>query len=68
MNEVSEMPKEGQFVAVWIYRGKIWSDIFKWKDGKLYYFDNEHDEFCSHWTEKSHTWGDHQKKPRFFTA
>ena len=36
MKQVQEMPKEGQFVAV--YSGgtkEIWSDTFKWKEGKL---------------------------------
>lgn len=68
MNEVSEMPKEGQFVAVWIYRGKIWSDTFRWKLGNLYYFENDHDSFCSYWNEQSHPWRNPDNKPRFFTS
>lgn len=32
---VNEMPKSGQFVAVWEYGGSIWSDTFCWEDDKL---------------------------------
>jgi len=33
---VPSMPTEGQFVAVWEYKGRIWSDTFKYnKQGKL---------------------------------
>ena len=67
MNEVSEMPQEGQFVAIWIYRGEIWSDTFKWKSGKLYYFENADDCFRSYWTDQSQPWRDPKNKPRFFT-
>ena len=28
MKESSVMPKEGQFVAVWTYKGELWSDTF----------------------------------------
>ena len=33
---VNEMPKSGQFVAVWKFKGRIWSDTYKWEDGILY--------------------------------
>lgn len=40
--ETDIMPTEGQFVAVYEYGGKIWSDILKWEDGKLLeYFEKE---------------------------
>ena len=68
MNEVSEMPKEGQFVAVWIYRGKIWSDTFRWKSGKLFKFENDQDEFFPVWTSEMKPWLNPDNKPRFFTA
>ena len=45
MRELSEMPEEGQFVAVWEYNGKIWSDTYYWEDDKLLCFSNESEEF-----------------------
>ena len=30
MKEVKEMPKDQQFVAMWEYNGKIWSDTVCW--------------------------------------
>jgi len=24
------MPKEGQFVMIWIYDGKVWSQVLRW--------------------------------------
>lgn len=30
---VNEMPKSGQFVAVWEYNGNIWSGTYYWDDG-----------------------------------
>ena len=29
MKQVDEMPKEGQFVAVWEYNGMVWSDVIR---------------------------------------
>ena len=38
---VPSMPTEGQFVAVWEYKGRIWSDTFKYnKQGKLVRWTN----------------------------
>lgn len=33
MKHVNEMPKNGQFVVVWAYDGKIWSETWRWNDG-----------------------------------
>ena len=38
---VPSMPTEGQFAAVWEYKGRIWSDTFKYnKQGKLVRWTN----------------------------
>ena len=40
MKQVDEMPKDGQFVAVWSgFDGRIWSDTLKWKNGSIYSYD-----------------------------
>lgn len=33
MKHVNEMPKNGQFVVVWTYGGKTWSETWRWNDG-----------------------------------
>lgn len=43
MNNV--MPKCGQFVAVWMYNGKVWSDTFKFENGSLRVYREDDDEF-----------------------
>lgn len=35
MKEVNEMPKEGQFVAVYSYNGNVWSGTYEWDDDGL---------------------------------
>ena len=30
MKHVNEMPKNGQFVVVWVYDGKLWSETWRW--------------------------------------
>lgn len=45
MKKLTKMPTDGQFVAVWEYDGKIWSDVFKFKNGRLYQQDNITDRF-----------------------
>lgn len=37
MKEVKEMPKDQQFVAMWEYDGKIWSDTVCWIEEKEYF-------------------------------
>ena len=32
---VNEIPKSGQFVAVWEYGGTVWSDTYCWDEWKL---------------------------------
>lgn len=44
MKRVNGMPKSGQFIGVWDYKGVIWSDTYKWQDGVLKeYYDHEDD-------------------------
>ena len=40
MKQVDEMPTSGQFVAVWSYGEKIWSEVYMWKDGDIYAYGN----------------------------
>lgn len=49
MREVSEMPEEGQFVAVWEYNGRIWCDTYLVSDDSKY---------VSTWTNEADDWGD----------
>jgi hypothetical protein len=45
----TQMPQTGQFVLIWSYDGKIWSDVCKWIDGVLYRYDKSSecdDENC----------------------
>ena len=44
MKVTSEMPKEGQFVAVWMYDAHVWSGVHQWIDGKLMRYDA--DDWC----------------------
>lgn len=38
-------PMEGQFVEIWTYNNRIWSDVLKWVDGDLLYYSDTTDEF-----------------------
>lgn len=35
------MPKKGQFIAIWAFGGKIWSEVLRWEDGKLMEYERE---------------------------
>lgn len=35
MKEVTEMPTDGQFVAVYSYSSEVWSGTYKWDDDLL---------------------------------
>lgn len=43
MKQVDEMPKQGQFVAVWEYNGKMWSETYKWENEILYIYSSSKD-------------------------
>lgn len=36
ITESKVMPKSGQFVAVWAYKGKMWSKTCRWVKGVLH--------------------------------
>lgn len=36
LKQLVEMPKDGQFVAVWIFKGEPWSTTYSWIDGELH--------------------------------
>lgn len=42
---VKEMPTSGQFIAVWKFKGHIWSDTYKWGDGILYEWSDRNTEW-----------------------
>lgn len=35
MKSTNNMPETGQFVAVWVHNGNLWSGTYKWKNSKL---------------------------------
>ena len=35
MKITTKMPKKGQFVMIWKYNGRTWSETLRHKDGKL---------------------------------
>lgn len=37
------MPTTGEFLAIWTFNDKVWSDKFKWDDGELMYYNAEED-------------------------
>lgn len=41
----TEQPTRGQFVAVWTYDDKVWSDTYAWIGGKLHIYCDVSDEF-----------------------
>ena len=44
MKQVEEMPVSGQFVAVWQYNKKPWSEVYEWIDAELYIYNETADE------------------------
>ena len=52
MTPVNTMPEEGQFVAMWIYDNKIWSNTYKWIRDKIFFY-------C----EESYTWNKTDNPP-----
>jgi hypothetical protein len=53
MRELSEMPEEGQFVVVWEFGGRIWSDTFLVSDGDP--------SFVHTWFNDADEWGDAER-------
>ncbi len=45
MKMVKEIPTCEQFVAVWVYKGEIWSHTIKRDRGSLYTYCEETDSF-----------------------
>lgn len=43
--EVNEMPKTGQFVAVWIYDNLPWSTTYAWDGANLFQYVEEDEAF-----------------------
>lgn len=45
MKEVKEAPKSGQFVALYVFNGDVWSGIYRYIDGVLYEYDTVGDDW-----------------------
>lgn len=45
MKEVNEIPKEGQFIAIWSFRGNVWSGVFRIEDEKIFEYNDNENEF-----------------------
>lgn len=39
MKQLKEMPEEGQFVAMWIIGGQLWSGTFRYDGGQLFEYN-----------------------------
>ena len=44
---VNEMPKSGQFVAVWEYDGTLYSDSYEWEEDYLVEYNEDQDLWLS---------------------
>ncbi len=46
LKQIPDKSFKGQFVGVWEFDNKIWSDTFRWNDrGYLECFNNENNDF-----------------------
>lgn len=43
MGQLFEMPKDGQFVAVWEYNGALWSYTLRWSEDQLQIYHSSRD-------------------------
>jgi hypothetical protein len=68
MNEHSVMPKEGQFVAIWTFEGRVWSCTLKWESSKLYFYDADTDHFRHFFPLIPRPWEKPEFNPKFFTT
>lgn len=51
MVQVTKQPTEGQFIRVWEYDGKLWSDVVRIVDGQATVYNDESDDFDSDFVE-----------------
>ena len=68
MKEVPEMPTEGQFVVMWIYKGNIWSDTYRWIGDNVFQYVDENDDFTYPIGIGGASWDDLELERRFFIA
>lgn len=50
---LTEMPKSGQFVAIWDYNGLPWASVYRWKGNTLLCYDEDSDGW------EGFEWDDH---------
>lgn len=54
IKQVQERPEEGQYVAIWSYGGKIWSNAFREENGRrMMYYEEEDDFFPANFNPES---------------
>ena len=56
LQQVDEMPTEGQFVAVWMYNNRPWSLTLRYKGAALETYDEALDEWRSCVQTYNHIW------------
>ena len=44
---MESLPKQGEFVVVWNYGDALYTNLYKWFDGKLYAFNERY----NYWEE-----------------
>lgn len=49
--DVTCIPQEGQFAAIWMFNGEFWGGTFKWIDGELWEFNSTTDDWDGYWSE-----------------
>lgn len=65
LQRIPTIPESGQFVAVYAHDFKAWAAVYQvGLDGKIYYYDNEHDGF---YDTISHEWLE-SMKPIYYVA
>lgn len=52
MRVTKTRPTEGQFIAYWEYRGRLWSETYKWVEGYLERYVRHDDDGNEEWTHE----------------
>ena len=48
MKIVNEVPTDGQFLAIWKHDGVVWSQTYRWIEGKCHLYYNYLCDECYH--------------------
>jgi len=49
-----KMPTKGHYVAIWTFRGKVWSSTYKWLKGSLYIYQELTDAWSPYDADTDH--------------